>query len=90
MFIFLEAFPDYQRTHHRLIPYIRTLLTSRDPNDQYLFLSTLQSINPKYWAGTTVDIPPVLEEWEVHRIMRFLDSDDPLIRTMVCIFKMRF
>ncbi|KAL1723831.1 hypothetical protein EV715DRAFT_285895 [Schizophyllum commune] len=60
---------------------IRDYLTSRDVNEQVLFLNCLDSIDPILWAGTKPDIRPlVLEEWEVERVMGFLDSPDPLIR----------
>ncbi|KAL1669953.1 armadillo-type protein [Schizophyllum commune] len=60
---------------------IRDYLTSRDVNEQVLFLNCLDSIDPILWAGTKPDVRPlVLEEWEVERVMGFLDSPDPLIR----------
>ncbi|ESK91045.1 ap-4 complex subunit epsilon-1 [Moniliophthora roreri MCA 2997] len=64
------------------INYVRHLLTSRDPNDQFLFLSCLESVDPRFWAGTTPDIPSVLDQWEVEHVMRLLDSKDPLLRKM--------
>lgn len=63
--------------------YIRDLLTSQDPNDHYIFLSCLGCIDPIYWAGTTPEIPPVLEAWEVERVMQLLESSDALIRRKV-------
>jgi len=70
------------QTSSRLSPVhdIRPLLTSRDPNDQHLFLSCLECVDPILWAGTRPDIPAVLEEWEVERVMQLLDSSDNLIR----------
>ncbi|KAF7362087.1 Adaptin-N domain-containing protein [Mycena venus] len=59
---------------------IRELLTSRSSNDQYIFLSCLARLNPELWAGTNAEIPAVLEEWEVGRVMEFLDSSDTVIR----------
>ncbi|KAL0581811.1 hypothetical protein V5O48_000179 [Marasmius crinis-equi] len=64
------------------INYVRELLTSRTINDQYLFLLCLESVDPKFWAGTTQDIPSVLDQWEVEHVMRLLDSRDPLVRKM--------
>ncbi|KAF9268806.1 ARM repeat-containing protein [Marasmius fiardii PR-910] len=71
-------------TSRKLSPinYVRHLLTSQDLNDQYLFLTCLESVDPKFWAGTTPDIPAVLDQWEVEHIMRLLDSRDPLVRKM--------
>ncbi|KAG6920089.1 hypothetical protein DXG01_010157 [Tephrocybe rancida] len=62
------------------IRHIRSLLTSRDPNDIYLFLICLECLDPVLWAGTSGKVPPVLEGWEVERIMQLLDSSDLLIR----------
>ncbi|KAJ7497085.1 armadillo-type protein [Mycena latifolia] len=59
---------------------IRQLLTSRSVNDQYIFLSCLSCLNPEMWAGTNAEIPPVLEEWEVGKVMELLDSSDTVIR----------
>ncbi|KAJ6558526.1 armadillo-type protein, partial [Mycena vulgaris] len=59
---------------------IRQLLTSRSVNDQYIFLTCLSCLNPELWAGTNVDIPAVLDEWEVGRVMELLDSSDRVIR----------
>lgn len=59
---------------------VRGLLTSSDVNDQYTFLSCLECLSPALWAGTTPDIPPVLEAWEVERVMQLLYSKDPLMR----------
>jgi AP-4 complex subunit epsilon-1 len=62
---------------------IRQLLTSRSVNDQYIFLSCLSCLNPEIWAGTNTDVPAVLEEWEVGRVMEFLDSSDTAVRRKV-------
>ncbi|KAF4598384.1 hypothetical protein EYR38_006786 [Pleurotus pulmonarius] len=59
---------------------VRELLTSSDVNDQYTFLSCLECLSPALWAGTTPEIPAVLEAWEVERVMQLLYSLDPLIR----------
>ncbi|KAJ7078870.1 armadillo-type protein [Mycena belliarum] len=59
---------------------IRHLLTSRSVNDQHIFLSCLSCLNPEVWAGTNADIPAVLDEWEVGRVMELLDSSDIGIR----------
>ncbi|KAE9408568.1 hypothetical protein BT96DRAFT_663006 [Gymnopus androsaceus JB14] len=62
------------------ISHVRFLLTSREPNQQYLFLTCLECLDPKSWAGTTPDVPAVLEQWEVEHIMGFLDSPDSILR----------
>ncbi|KAF8170253.1 armadillo-type protein [Mycena galopus ATCC 62051] len=59
---------------------IRDLLISRSVNDQYIFLACLGCLSPEMWAGTNAEIPAVLEEWEVGRVMEFLDSTDTVIR----------
>ncbi|KAI0647300.1 ARM repeat-containing protein [Trametes meyenii] len=59
---------------------IRGLLGTQDPNGLYLFIYALSSVDPKLWAGTSPDIPAVLEGWEVERVMTLLDSEDKLIR----------
>lgn len=66
------------------ISHVRFLLTSREPNQQYLFLTCLECLDPKSWAGTTPDVPAVLEQWEVEHIMGFLDSPDSILRKKVC------
>lgn len=66
-----------------LITHIRFLLTSQEPNENYLFLTCLECIHPMYWAGTTSDIPTVLEQREVQHIMEFLDSPDSVLRKKV-------
>ena len=67
-----------------VIAEIRHLLTTSDPNGLYLFISCLSYIDPKLWAGTAPDIPAVLEEWEVERVMKLLESQDGIIRKQVC------
>ncbi|KAF5385880.1 hypothetical protein D9615_002371 [Tricholomella constricta] len=59
---------------------LRQFLTSRDPNDVYLFLSCLECIDPILWGGTSPDTPAVLDAWEVEQVMQLLDSSDALIR----------
>ncbi|THV06757.1 ARM repeat-containing protein [Dendrothele bispora CBS 962.96] len=61
---------------------VTSLLSSHDPNDQYLFLTCLDRVNPVFWAGTSVDFPAILKEWEVGQVMRFLDSSESLVRKM--------
>lgn len=67
----------------KLIQCIRHLLVSEDVNDTYLFLSCLDNLDAKLWAGTTPEIPSALEEWEVERVMQLLDSPDPSLRKKV-------
>ena len=62
---------------------IRHLVTSEDPNDVYLFVACLECLKPSLWAGTTAELPAVLEEWEVERVMMLLDSQDEGIRKKV-------
>ncbi|KAJ3565906.1 hypothetical protein NP233_g7346 [Leucocoprinus birnbaumii] len=69
-----------EQTKVTLIGAVRDYLRSRNPNDTYLFLSCLESIDPGLWAGTSEAIPAVLEAWEVELIMQLLDSNDDLIR----------
>lgn len=65
---------------------IRHLLTSTDPNEQYIFLSCLSYLDASTWAGCTPGSIAVFDEWEVQEIMRFLNSPDGLIRKMVSPF----
>ncbi|KAJ3756871.1 armadillo-type protein [Lentinula raphanica] len=60
--------------------HVRHLLASRQPNEQYLFLTCLECVDPQSWAGTTPDTPTVLEQWEVEQIMGYLHSRDPVLR----------
>ena len=62
---------------------VTSLLSSHDPNDLYLFLTCLDRVNPVFWAGTSVDFPAVLKEWEVGQVMHLLDSSESLVRKMV-------
>jgi hypothetical protein len=62
---------------------IRHLLNSQQPNEQYLFVTCLGCIEPQLWAGTDPTMAPVLDAWEVERVMHFLDSRDPFIRKKV-------
>ena len=64
------------------VTHIRHLLSS-NWDEQRLFLSCLACVPPAIWAGTTQDIPPVLEAWEVERVMQLLSSPDPTIRLTV-------
>ena len=68
---------------HSPVHSIRHLLTTRKPNERYLFLSCLECLEPALWAGTRSDTPGVLEAWEVERVMQMLDSSDNLIRKKV-------
>ena len=65
---------------------IRHLLSSRDPNDVFLFVSCLSCLDPSIWAGTHPNTVPVLDEWEVQGVVRLLDSPDGLIRKTVVHF----
>jgi AP-4 complex subunit epsilon-1 len=62
---------------------IKGLLTSQNPNNQYLFLSCLESLDPMVWAGTTEEYSAVLDAFEVGRVMEFLDAPDHLMRKKV-------
>ncbi|KAL1944674.1 hypothetical protein VTO73DRAFT_3104 [Trametes versicolor] len=59
---------------------VRQLLTSDEPDGLYMFIYCLSCVDPKLWAGTSPEIPAVLDEWEVERVMSLLDSEDKLIR----------
>lgn len=59
---------------------VRHLLTSKDANDQYLFVSCLDCLSPTLWAGTLPGTIAVLDEWEVQEVMKLLDSHDRLVR----------
>ncbi|EPS95437.1 hypothetical protein FOMPIDRAFT_1038502 [Fomitopsis schrenkii] len=65
-----------------LIDALRPLVASSAPapNDQYVFLSCLGALDPALWAGTRVDVPAVLEGWEVERIVALLESEDHTVR----------
>lgn len=64
------------------ISHIRRLL-SNDSSEQHLFLSCLACVPPAIWAGTTQDVPAVLEAWEVERMMQLLSAPDPTLRLKV-------
>ncbi len=72
-----------EQTQTSLMTAIRDYLTSRIPNEVYVFLSCLESLDPDLWAGTSEAIPATLEAWEVERIMQLLDSRDNFIRRKV-------
>ena len=65
------------------ITYVRHLVGSSSPNDKYLLLRLLETVEPRLWAGTDPQIPAVLEAFEVELIMQQLDSPDSLIRKKV-------
>lgn len=65
---------------------IRPLLVSEDMNEIYLFVTCLECLEPTLWAGTSSEIPAVLDEWEVERVMKLLHSSDQMIRMKVCYF----
>ncbi|KAL7283586.1 hypothetical protein ACG7TL_003021 [Trametes sanguinea] len=75
-----EVMPPEHELQLMLVNSIRKLLTSDEPNSLYLFVNSLASVDPKLWAGTDPAIPAVLEEWEVERVMKLLESEDKLIR----------
>lgn len=62
---------------------IRHLLTSGDPNEQYIFIFCLSCLDPSTWAGNSPGSAAVFDEWEVQQIIKLLDSQDGLIRKMV-------
>ncbi len=81
-----ESFSTVSPTSRRaLVTDIRDILFSEDPDEQYLFLACIECVDPKWWAGTTPEVPTLLEEQEVGRFMRFLDSPDSLIRRKVSL-----
>ncbi|KAH7888611.1 armadillo-type protein [Phlebopus sp. FC_14] len=61
---------------------IRYLLTSKDPNDLYLFVSCLSLLDPSTWAGTLPETTVVLDEWEIQEVTKLLYSRDSLTRKM--------
>ncbi|PCH37830.1 ARM repeat-containing protein [Wolfiporia cocos MD-104 SS10] len=66
-----------------LVQEIRHLLTSADPNENYIFFACLDCVHTILWAGTDPRAPAALEEWEVERVMQQLDSSDKFIRQKV-------
>lgn len=70
------------------IHHIKHLLAAQSPEEHYAFLSCLECIDPEFWAGTAPsDAPSILDEWEVERMMGFVDSSDALIRKKVGTFQ---
>ncbi|KAF7782424.1 hypothetical protein Agabi119p4_1800 [Agaricus bisporus var. burnettii] len=69
-----------EQTHTSLVGTIRNYLTAQTPNEKYIFLSCIGSVDPNLWAGRSNDMPAILEGWEVEKIMQLLDSNDDLIR----------
>ena len=67
----------------KLIETIRPLLVSNNTNDTYLFVSCLDNLDAKLWAGTTSEIRSGLDACEVERVMQLLDSPDPSLRKLV-------
>ncbi|KAF8621531.1 hypothetical protein AX15_007703 [Amanita polypyramis BW_CC] len=63
------------------VSYIRDLLVSDDPNLHYVFLVCLGFLDAGLWSGSMDGYPSILDNWEVEKIMRFIDSPDALIRT---------
>ena len=121
-----RPYPDPKssaRSHLHPLSLIRHLLTSRSPNDTYLFLSCLECLNSSLWLGqvdtvtgetdantsgsvgvgssleirlteesrtevpanttTQLALPPVLDKWEVEKMMQGLESPDEGIRKKV-------
>lgn len=62
---------------------IRHLLTSGDPNEQYIFIFCLSCLDPSTWAGNSPGSSAVFDKWEVQQIVKLLDSQDGLIGNMV-------
>ncbi|KAH9171445.1 ARM repeat-containing protein [Lactarius sanguifluus] len=75
----VDALTSFTTSSGSPVTHIRHLL-SNNWDEQRLFLSCLACVPPAIWAGTTQDIPPVLEAWEVERVMQLLSSPDPTIR----------
>jgi AP-4 complex subunit epsilon-1 len=72
-----------EQTRASLVGAIRNYLTAESPNEKYLFLSCIGSVDPNLWAGRSKDMPAILEAWEVEKVMQLLDSNDDLIRKKV-------
>ncbi|KAF7315262.1 Adaptin-N domain-containing protein [Mycena indigotica] len=68
-----------QKLTFSVVSSLRPLINSQSPNDHYIFLSCLSCLDPRLWAGTG-EFPSALDEWEVGRVMKLLDSPDPAIR----------
>lgn len=65
------------------VTYVRHLVGSTSPNDKYLLLCLLETVEPRLWAGTDPQVPSVLDAFEVELIMQQLDAPDGLIRKKV-------
>ena len=46
-------------------------------------MACLGCVDPQLWAGTDPTRPAVLDEWEVEKVMKLLDSEDRLLRKKV-------
>ncbi len=79
---------------------IKHLLSSQSLNDHYAFLSYLSVLPVQLWAGPPEPggagdvqqighshLPLALDQWEVERIISFMDSGDEQIRRLVGIFQ---
>lgn len=77
---------------------IRHLLSSQSLNDHYAFLSYLSILPVQLWAGPPeldgggeaqqiglTHLPLALGQWEVERIITFMDSSDEQIRRLVSV-----
>jgi hypothetical protein len=69
------------------VEYLRPLITSGNPNDQYLFLACLECVDPAVWSGNSPGISAVLGPSEVERVMQLLESADALIRRTVSVIR---
>ncbi|KAH9833079.1 ARM repeat-containing protein [Rhodofomes roseus] len=69
-------------SRNAFIDALRPLIASSAPapNDVYVFVSCLSTLDPALWAGTRADVPAVLEEWEVERVVALLEAEDHSIR----------
>jgi AP-4 complex subunit epsilon-1 len=80
----LQASSDHPFTHY--IRHWLTAASSANPaNDQYVFMSCLERMDPSLWAGVSPVSPMALEESEVERVMMLLESVDGVIRRKVSI-----
>ncbi|TFY64690.1 hypothetical protein EVJ58_g2464 [Rhodofomes roseus] len=70
--------PHATRSSMRSAPLIAS--SAPAPNDVYVFVSCLSTLDPALWAGTRADVPAVLEEWEVERVVALLEAEDHSIR----------
>ncbi|KAG6862341.1 hypothetical protein C0995_016039 [Termitomyces sp. Mi166 len=81
----LLAYRSLDLSHVDLLSNIGRKVVSRckDPDQQVVGAALslcVQCTDPVLWAGTSNDIPAVLDGWEVERIMQFLDLSDVLVR----------